>query len=156
MNTRHPSPFTAVWLFLVLPVAAGCDANEVVSPDASVAPLVGQWDAIELVFTPPEGAGSPVDVLATGASFFLNIQPSGIYTAYLTMDGATSTEIGRLDVGVERFVMQADYPAPGTSDGTYQLADDQLTIRGETETALGLPGTTSVVEVLMVLERRED
>lgn len=141
---------------VTLVTATACDENRPLAPDESVEPLVGQWDAIELIFTPPEGAGSPVDVMATGAMFFLDVQPSGTYTAYLTMDGATSTEIGRLDVTGNHIVMEADYPAPGRSTGIYQLNGDRLTIRGETETALGVPGTTSVVEVLMVFERRED
>lgn len=139
----------------VISTAAGCDDNAVLPPDPSVEPLVGQWDAIQLVLTPADGGGSPVDVLATGATFFLDIQPSGIYTAYLTLDGSTSTEIGLLDVGPTRIVMEAQYPSPGTSSGSYELQDNRLTIEGQTETALGLPGTSSVVDVLMVFDRRE-
>lgn len=133
--------------------AAACDDEDILRPDPSVEPLVGAWQAIELILTPTGEGGSPLDVLATGATFSMDIQPSGIYTAYLTADGATSTEIGMLDVGTTRIVMKAEYPEPGTSTGTYELEGDRLTIEGQTETALGLPGTRSVTDVRMVFER---
>lgn len=150
-SPRSPLPLLAL-LFLVLG-GSGCDDNQLLTPDPALEPLVGKWDAVELVFTPP-GDGAPVDALAAGATFVLDVQPSGLYTAILTLEGGAITEIGRMEVGATEIVMEADYPAPGMSSGTYELEGGRLTIRGQTETSL-LPGTTSVVDVLMVFERQE-
>ena len=79
-------------LILSLLVMAACGSGGL-APDPALAPFVGDWDATKLVLTSVANPDMAPDLIAMGASFKLNIQPSGQYTAILIYAQQASTEI---------------------------------------------------------------
>lgn len=75
------------------------------------------------------------DLLLSGASFSINVQPSGQYTAVLTVLGFPQTEIGILSVDGGELVFNRQHPSSDTSRATYELLDGGSKVRlsGPTE-----------------------
>jgi len=111
----------------------GCSSN-MVSPDPSLQALVGDWRADSLVLTSVANPDVSVDLIATGATFTLNVQPSGEYTAILISGRKSSTEIGQLSTSADRITLRRAFPTPpDTTTGRYSLSGNRLTIDGETD-----------------------
>lgn len=124
----------AVWLL------AAC-GSESVGPDPGVAPLVGDWDATRLVLTSVANPQVKPDLIALGATFRMNVQPSGQYTAILLYAQQSSTEIGTLSVSGNTVTMKRDFPSRSTSAAVFSLSGDHLTLDGDSEFDFNLDGT---------------
>jgi hypothetical protein len=132
--TAWGSVLASVWIL------AGC-GSESVAPDAGVAALVGDWDATSLVLTSVANPQVKPDLVALGASFRLNVQPSGQYTAILLYAQQSSTEIGTLSVAGSTLTMARDFPSRSTSDAVFALSGNRLTLDGDSEFDFNLDGT---------------
>ena len=119
---------------------AGC-GNESVGPDPALAALVGDWDATRLVLTSVANPQVKPDLIALGAAFRLDIQPSGQYTAILLYAQQSSTEIGILAVSGNTLTMKRDFPSRSTSAAVFALAGNRMTLDGDSEFDFNLDGT---------------
>jgi hypothetical protein len=74
------------------------------------------------------------DLIALGFGFFVDVQPSGQYTAILTAFGQPATEFGRIQVRGNYLLFHREQPAPARTDSsTYRLVADTLFIVGDTD-----------------------
>ena len=118
---------------LVVLTQQACTSDSV-SPDPSVQDLVGDWEATALVLTSVANPAISADLIAQGATFTLNVQPSGHYTAILISGGAGGAELGVLSVSGNAISLRTTYPPPAdTATGTFSLSGNTLTIDAETE-----------------------
>lgn len=138
-----------VWAFLVL---SGC-GDDGVAIDPDLAPLVGDWNATELVIRSVFNPDLAPDLIELGATFDLNIQPSGQYTAILIYARQASTEIGTVVVAGNTVTLHREFPSRSTSTATYRLTGDVLTLEGDTEFDFNLDGTPEDAVSTMVLKR---
>ncbi len=150
MARRRTGWFGAI---LVASVFAGC-GSESLGPDEAVAPLVGTWDATGLVLTSVANPQVKADLIALGASFRLNIQPSGQYTAILLYAQQSSTEIGTLSVSGNAITMRREFPSRSTSAAVFALAGDRMTMDGDSEFDFNLDGTPEPALAHFELVRR--
>lgn len=145
------------WTLIVL-VLAGCGespGDEIVGPDPAITPFVGTWDAEQFVVTNTADTTFVADLLISG-SFFINVQPSGLYTATLVFGGLTPfVEIGQLEVEAGFVTMNSQDvdPCPGASEYTF-VADDRLELLGPTCFDFNLDGETEEAEAFIELVRR--
>jgi hypothetical protein len=102
---------------------------------------VGSWDATGLVLTSVANPQVRPDLIALGASFRLNIQPSGQYTAILLYAQQSSTEIGILSVSGNAVTMKRDFPSRSTSAAVFALVGNRMTLDGDSEFDFNLDGT---------------
>ena len=143
----------ATVLVVVLTGACGEDPIEA---DPAVTPFVGTWDADSLTLisdaSPPDTAN-----LLTFGSFFITVEPSGQYTATLTVLGQPSPEIGQLGVvNGSTLTLTPSFPAGrpvGTSAYVFQ-ADDYLILDGPTEFDFNLDGTAEPAQAHFELRRQ--
>lgn len=121
-------------------LVAGCGGDSV-GPDPSVALLVGDWDATRVVLTSVANPQVKPELIALGAAFRLNIQPSGQYTAILLYAAQSSTEIGTLSVSGNTVTMKRNFPTLATSAALFALEGNHLTLDGDSEFDFNLDGT---------------
>lgn len=123
-------------ILAALVVGACGGSSNAVEPDPTVAPFVGDWNATALVIAPAVNPDVSHDFITEyGATFTINVQPSGQYTAILIFSGQASTEIGQLSVSGNRITLHPQVPA-GSPDAvsTYSFPDaNHLILDGETE-----------------------
>lgn len=127
---------------VVLLSSCGGSSDPVVA-DPAVAPFVGDWNATALVVTSVANPDVHPDLIALGATFSINVQPSGQYTAILIYAGQPNTQIGQVSVSGSRITLHPEVP-PGEPDATstYSFPDaDHLVLDGETEFDFNLDGT---------------
>lgn len=141
----------AALLLAVLPLgcgdAAGPEARE------GVEFLVGTWEAAVLQATSVADPGRNEDLIAAGATFIINVQPSGQYTATLTVFGFPVTEIGTLQVQGSALTLYREFPTPDTATATLtQLSQDRIRLLGETtfafDPATGAEDATLLTELV--------
>ena len=121
---------------LVLPLlvaGAACGGDDPTGPDSGVDQLVGSWSATSMTVTNDANPSQSADLIEEGASFTINVQPSGQYTASLTFLGFPSTEIGFLRVEGNEIVFTREFPSAETSRAEFVLSGNQITLRGPTE-----------------------
>lgn len=136
-NSRRIALFLAT-LALVFAAASACgeDAAGPAGID-DISFLVGDWIADVLVATGVQDPNLTRDLLAEGAQFGINVQPSGAYTATLTVAGTPFTEIGRLALSGDELTFYVEFPLPDTTQGTLtRLGDDRVRLLGETSVDL--------------------
>ncbi len=143
---RHPAAWrrsaAAAPLFVLL-LLLGCTSDGV-RPDASLAALVGNWQATSFVVTEVSDPSVHLDLIQLGATFSLNVQPSGTYTAILVYSGQPDTEIGQVSVAGSSITLKPNTPASSTATtGTYSIDGTQLTIDGDTQFSF-TPGVSPV------------
>lgn len=126
--------FFLMVLFSML-LIAGCGGDDPTGPDASIDALVGDWVAQRLEVTMVADPTRVADLIEGGASFSINVQPSGQYTAVLTVLGFSQTEIGFLVVEGDELVLNRQHPSADTTRADYALLDGGSRIRllGPTE-----------------------
>jgi hypothetical protein len=132
-------------LLLVAAVATAC-SKESTAPDPAVAPFVGDWAADTLILTSEADPQTSLDLVALGATFTLNVQPSGQYTAILIYSGQSKTEFGKLEVSGQTLTLHPTSSDPPTA-GTYSFNGDHLIVDGETEFDFNLDGTMDPARV---------
>ena len=150
--------FGWTWVVLLLgSLACGGDGDEgnPLTPDPSVAPFVGDWQAEELVITSVANPEIVVDLLDQGATFTLNVQPSSQYTAILVFLGQASTEIGSLSVSGSTVTLMRDFPTTAVTPGTFEFfGPDRFTLDGDTDFDFNLDGTPEPALSHMAFVRR--
>jgi hypothetical protein len=96
-----------------------------------------------------------VDLIRSGATFFLDIQPSGQYTAILTAFGQPSTEFGHIEVAGQQILFHREQPGPGRTDAAdYRLVGDTLFLTGPTDFDFNLDGQTEPAQLRTDLVKR--
>ena len=138
---------------LILSAGQGCGSDAVVEPDPVLDDFVGDWDASTMVVTSVQNPSLSVDVIEAGASFFLNVQPSGGYTSSLTFEGLSRTELGRLEVEGERLLFFVEIPSPRVDTAFYELDGDRLDLEGRTIFDFDLNGIPEEAELEATLVR---
>lgn len=141
-------------LALVVVLAAACGGEDPVVVDPLVSPLVGDWSATAMVVTSVANPDVAPELIALGASFTLNVQSSGQYTAILIYAQQASTEIGFLSVSGNVVTMTHSFPDTKTTSATYVLAGNRLTLDGDTDFDFNLDGTSEPAVAHFELERR--
>ena len=123
-------------------------------PDPSLAHLVGEWSATELLLTSVVNPDVALELIGLGAAFKLHVQPSGQYTAVLLYAMQSSTEIGRLSVSGNTLTLNRDFPSPSVSVSVYALSGETLTMDGDTRFDFNLDGTSEDARAHFVLVRK--
>ncbi|MFQ5537305.1 MAG: hypothetical protein ACE5GJ_07615 [Gemmatimonadota bacterium] len=151
-KTMKPWP---VWIVAVLFLAACGSDDSPSEPDSELSALVGDWEATTLELTNTANPAVVVDLIEQGATFTLNVQPSGQYTAILIFSQQAQTEIGQLTVSGATVTLQPEYPSglPPTT-ATYTLEGGRLTLDGDTEFDFNLDGTPEAARSHIVLVRQ--
>jgi len=141
-GTRFFRTVAAIFALLWSAAACGDTQDGPVVPDAQVAPFVGDWIAEELVLTNAANPDVVVDLIAQGATFTLNVQPSNQYTGVLAIAGQASTEFGKVSVAGPTMTLHREFPTPGTTPGTFEFfGPDRFTLDGDSEFDFNLDGT---------------
>ncbi len=140
MGARRPKTRCRTRLLLTTLALAACGTDPV-GPDPAIAPFVGDWEATKMVVTSLANPEVSLDLIEFGATFTVNIQPSGQYTAILIYTQQASTEIGTISVSGNTLTLHRDFPSASTSASIYALSGDSLTLDGETEFDFNLDGT---------------
>jgi hypothetical protein len=131
----------------------GC-GSDAAGPDPTLQPFVGDWDATKLVLTSVANPQVKPDLIALGASFRLNVQPSGQYTAVLIYAQQASTEIGWLSVSGNTVTMARDFPTRSRSNAVFVISGSRLTLDGDTEFDFNLDGTPEAAVAHFELSKR--
>lgn len=133
---------------------AGCSSGGV-GPKTSIAPLVGDWQATALVITSVADPSIHPDLIQLGATFTLNVQPSGQYTAILVYNGQPKTEIGQLSVRGDSITLSPSSTTSGSATtGTYSVDSSNLTIDGDTEFDFNLDGQNEPAKAHIVFVKK--
>jgi hypothetical protein len=146
------------WLgtFVVTALLAACGGsnNPPLEPDQAIQPFVGTWDAEVFTVTSDADPTVVADLMENG-SFFLNIQPSGFYTATLVFGGIPLVETGQMSVAGGFVTLRPNAPdsRPATSAFTF-LQSDYLRLAGPTDFDFNLDGELDPAQALIELRRR--
>lgn len=158
--TRHFSvsrPRLLLTTLLSLVATTACSDSSGPGDLEGIAFLVGDWDADVLVATSITNPAESDDLIARGASFRINVQPSGQYTAVLTFIATPLTEIGQAELDGNRLTLYREFPSPDTSVATLtQLSADRIRLLGESsyDFDFGGPRPSEPVELVTELQRR--
>lgn len=132
------------WLAVatVLVVSGTACGEDPLAPDVGIEALVGDWEATSLTLTNVANPTVRPDLIELGATFDLNVQPSGQYTAILVFNLQSSTEIGQISVSGGEVTLRPSFP-PGqpATTGTYSVTPTTLIIDGSTRFDFNLDGT---------------
>ena len=125
-SRRARSPRLRNVLFLAVLLATACSGGKSTEPDPALAPFVGDWIAQSLVLTSQANPDISQDIIQMGATFTLNVQPSGQYTAILLYSGNSLTEIGTLEVSGTTVTQHATFPSAYTAAGVFSFEGGHL------------------------------
>lgn len=135
-------------------MVAGCGGDNL-EADPSIASLVAEWRAIRMVVTNPANPAIAPDLILAGATFYLDVQPSGQYTAILTAFGQPSTEFGRIQISGQQILLHRQQPGPARTDvADYRLSGDTLFLSGTTDFDFNLDGQTEPAQLRTDLVKR--
>ncbi|MDT8341571.1 MAG: hypothetical protein RQ751_08670 [Longimicrobiales bacterium] len=140
---------------LALLAGAGACTDPAGPPEgANAEALVGDWDASAVVVTNLAVPEQSIDLTAGGATFTLNVQPSGQYTATLTFLGSPVTEIGFLTLEGDVLTFLRQFPSPDTATAVFtQLGPDRVRFVGESAFDFDGNGESDPASLLTELER---
>lgn len=142
-------------LLLALGACGGSSPSDVATPDPSVEPFVGDWDATEFVVTSVADEATSFDLVEATGVFTLNVQPSGAYTATLFIPDEMqqpSVENGTLSVVGAAIRLSPGQGASATSAYEFD-GPDVLILDGPTEFDFNFDGTFEAATLHVVLER---
>ena len=149
---RRGAVALGAWLLTV--GCGGSDGPTEVDPDPALAPFVGDWTALAMVVTSVANPAVSPDIIEEGATFTLNVQPSGTYTAILTFAQQVSTEIGVLTVTGSTVTLKRESPPPTrTSTVAYRFQGSLLILDGTTEFDFNLDGESEAATAHIELRR---
>ena len=121
---------------LMMGAVAAC-GESAIEADPTIADFVGTWDADSLTVTNDANPTEVANVLGSefAGSFVLQVQPSGAYTATLTVLGNPGVEIGDLDVIGTTLQLKRTFPPPASTAASSFVftADDYVILDGDTE-----------------------
>lgn len=126
---RHNQLFLLLALVPVL--VMGCTDDP--SGPRELEPLVGVWQAVELVMTNQANPSQSVDLIEEGATFTLSILSDGRYSASLTIFGQGSTEMGTVGVSGSTVTITPTTPEGPPLVATWSFQGENLVLDGESE-----------------------
>ena len=127
-------------MFALVLVVGSCGGETAVGPDEDLDFLVGDWDATRFVVQSKANPEVAPDLIGgLGAQLFMNVQPSGHFTATLVCQAALVIEIGLLEVDGNDMIFHVNVPSPATNRSRYTLFAGGMTLEGDTEFAF-IPG----------------
>lgn len=131
-------------LLLLGALACGGDGGaDPIGPDAEIAQFVGDWTAQGMTLTNVANLEVVVDLVELGATFTLNVQPSGQYTAILVFGLQASTEIGTVSVAGSTLTLNRNFPSTETAPGTFEFfGPDRFVLDGDSEFDFNLDGSS--------------
>ena len=137
---RAASACTLLRMPALVPVIASCGGDTAVGPDNDLEFLVGDWDATRFVVQSKANPEVAPDLIGgLGAQFFMNVQPSGQYTATLVFQASPIVEIGLLEVDRNDVIFHVNIPSPATNRSRFTIFAGGMTLEGDTEFAF-IPG----------------
>ena len=143
-----------LWCAAVLGACGEDSSNGGTEPDPAVAPFVGDWNATDFTVTSAANAQLVEDLINLGATFDLNVQPSGRYTATLVFVGQPSVEIGDLLVSGNTVTLMRSVPSPQTAVSTFTFVGaDVLILDGPTDYDFNSDGVPEDATAHIELER---
>ena len=84
VRRRAACAWTLLQILALVAVITSCGGDTAVEPDNDLEFLVGDWDATRFVVQSKANPEVAPDLIGgLGAQFFMNVQPSGQYTATL-------------------------------------------------------------------------
>ena len=137
-------------------LAAACGGDQGPDVDPKVEPFVGTWDADSLTVKNNADTTVVANVLDFG-SFFITVEPSGQYTATLTVYGNANPEIGQLGVlNSTTLTLTPTFPTGRpVSTAVYAFdSADHLVLDGATDFDFNLDGTPEAAQAHFELQRR--
>jgi hypothetical protein len=141
--------------FALLLFLSGCGGGDPIQPNEALALLVGDWDADRFVVTNKSTSTQSAELIRDlGASFSLNVQPSGQYTAILVYQGTPLTEIGLLETSGSEIIFHVSIPEPDLSRSRFSVTAARLTLDGDTEFDFNLDGRADPATAHIELKRR--
>ena len=153
---RHWKRYWGISVITAILAACRTDGETPLGPDESLVPFVGTWDAEVMTITNDADPSVVADLMLNGV-FFINIQPSGIYTASLEFGGIPlPPEIGQVTISDGGFItLQPSAPdaTPATSAYIF-LQPDYLRMVGPTDFDFNLDGTSEPAELFLEVRRR--
>jgi ABC-type glycerol-3-phosphate transport system substrate-binding protein len=140
---------------LIAATLLGACGSDGVEADPTVAAFVGIWDADSLTMTNDANPAQVANVLAAG-TFVIVVEPSGQYTATITVLTQPFTEIGDIDVVVSTLELNKTFPPPPSTDAsTFAfVGDDYVILDGATEFDFNSDGTPEAAQAHIELRRR--
>ena|SRR5688572_9791096 len=156
MRRRPAGPTTRSWWFALATLTIAACGDDGTGPDDSIDALIGSWDAIKMVVVNKANPSIAPDLTKLGVTFFVDIQPSGQYTAILTSFGQPTTEFGRVEVANNQLTLHREQPGPARSDvGTYRISRDTLYLEGDTEFDFNFDGVAEPARLLTDFKKRD-
>jgi hypothetical protein len=105
-----------------------------VGPDSDLEFIGGDWDATRFVVQSNANPEVAPDLIGgLGSQFFMNVQPSGQYTATLVFQTTPVIEIGLLEVDGNDIIFHVNVPSPATNRSRYTIFAGGMTLEGGTE-----------------------
>lgn len=149
---RRSSRWTG-WALLAL--ALGCGDETIPGPDPAVAPFVGTWDATEFTVTNDANPMQVADLLVNG-SFFIVVEPSGLYTATLFFGQLPPfPEVGQISVSGGFITLMPSTGSPCPASSTYAFSGpDYVTLDGPSCFDFNLDGIREAATAHVELQRR--
>lgn len=153
-KVRREAKWLPVLLLTVTLAACGDDDSpNPVEPDPAIAPFVGTWDAEVFTVTSDADPSIVADLMENG-SFFINVQPSGTYTASLEFGGTPlPPEVGMMTVSGNTITLNPSGADAATSEFTF-VSEDYLRLEGPTEFDFNLDGELEPAQAFIELRRR--
>jgi len=153
-NARREMTWLPAVLLAVAVAACGDDDTpDPVGPDPAIAPFVGTWDAEVFTVTSDADPNIVADLMENG-SFFINVQPSGTYTASLEFGGIPlSPEVGMMTVSGDVITLNPSGADAATSEFTF-VSEDYLRLEGPTEFDFNLDGELEPAQAFIELRKR--
>lgn len=141
------------WALIAL--AFGCGDETIPGPDPEVAPFVGTWDATEFTVTNLADTTVVADLLDNG-SFFIVVEPSGLYTATLVYGQLDPfPEVGQVSVSGSFITLTPSGGSPCPATSTYAFSGpDYVTLDGPTCFDFNLDGVREDATAHIEIERR--
>lgn len=163
-----PRNVWTAWIAL-LAIATACGGSDGPGltdpdPDPEIEPFVGLWDAEVFEVTSDADATIVARLIELGASFTLNIEPSGTYTATLDLSQVEEVdslgidpfvEIGKMAVNGNFVTLTPTTPAgPPVSGEVTFLGADYFRLVAPTEFDFNLDSELDPAELLVELRKR--
>ena len=143
-------------VLVLVATACGEDGPGVIGPDPSIAAFVGLWDAEVFVVSSVAQPVVVADLLING-TFWINIEPSGEYTATLEFGQLTPViEFGQASVSGNFLRLNpTGGPAPCPAAAEYSFASaDYVTLTSPTCFDFNLDGEDEDTELAQAWRRR--
>lgn len=155
MTPRFRRPLLHLLALGLLATPGGCGDDASTGPADEIAFLVGDWEASRFLVRNAADPGVAPDLVALGATFTMNVQPSGQYTAVLTFQAVPNVQIGEITVDGGDLVLRVLQPCCRTDRAAFsQAGDGSVTLEGPTTFDFNLDGQPEAAEATIVLVPR--